>query len=278
MAVNRNRRYALNEQEIKNFREDGAVILRGAFVEWVNDLRAGIAETMAAPSNDSCFYPEPEGGDPEGGGRYFSDYCCWQRINIFKRFIFRSNSAELAMDLMGTKTVRLFHDNVMVTEPLADIPTPWHHDLPYYPIEGKDTCSIWIALDGVPRDMAMEFIAGSHRWGKLFRPKKIDGTPFYEGEEFEPVPDIEADRSYYRILGWGMEPGDAVAFSFSTLHSVPGNRQTGNARRAYSIELTGDDVKWVRRPGVTAPPFGKVALTVGDELTGSEFPFLSRVG
>ena len=52
--------------------------------------------------------------------------------------------------LMGSRSVRLFHEHVLVKEPNADVPTPWHHDQPYYCVDGDQNVSMWIALDAVP--------------------------------------------------------------------------------------------------------------------------------
>ena len=46
---------------------------------------------------------------------------------------------------------------------------------------------------------------------------------FDEGA-FGEVPDVEADRDAYDILGWPLEPGDAAAFNMLTLHAAAGSR------------------------------------------------------
>ena len=49
---------------------------------------------------------------------------------------------------------------------------------------------------------------------------------FDEGA-LEEVPDIDADRDAWPIVGWAMEPGDAVAFNMLTLHGAAGSRPAG---------------------------------------------------
>ena len=93
-------------------------------------------------------------------------------------------------------------------------------------------------------------------------------------DELEPVPDIEANRTQYRIVGWDLEPGDAIAFNFLTLHSAPGNASVGRARRAFSLRLVGDDATFARRKGTTSPPFRDVTLPHGAPLDGPEFPLV----
>ena len=74
---------------------------------------------------------------------------------------------------------------------------------------------------------------------------------FDEGE-LEEVPDVEADRSAHEILGWELEPGDAVAFHMLTLHQAGGSP---TLRRAFSVRLLGDDARYAPRPHPTSPPF-----------------------
>ena len=66
------------------------------------------------------------------------------------------------------------------------MPTPWHQDQPYYCVDGSDTVTLWISLDLVPRDRTLEFVGGSHKWGKYFRPERFDKTPLNENEGSRP--------------------------------------------------------------------------------------------
>jgi ectoine hydroxylase-related dioxygenase (phytanoyl-CoA dioxygenase family) len=259
----------VTDSDVAAFRTDGAIVLRGPFAEWVEILRAGVARNIEAPGPDARVYD----GSP-GKGRHFGDYCNWDRIPEFHRFIFESPAARVAARLMGSRSVRLFHEHVLVKEPDSDVPTPWHHDQPYYSVDGTQTCSLWIPLDSVPRETVPEFVAGSHRWGKWFRPDRFNQTPLNADDGLEPVPDVEGNRDQYRILGWPMEPGDAVAFNYLTLHGAPANRQAGNRRRAFSLRLVGDDARWAVRPGVTSPPFRGVKLANGAAMDAPEFPLL----
>lgn len=255
---------------IAAYRKDGAVALRGLFKDWVETLRAGIARNMAEPSADVRIY---QGRD--GNGRFFGDYCNWARIPEYKDFIFNSGAADAARQLMGTKTVRLFHEHVLVKEASADVATPWHQDQPYYCVDGKDTVSLWIPLDKVPRERTLEFVAGSHSWGKYFRPERFDKTPLNENDGLEPVPNIDGTRDKYSVLGWALEPGDAVAFNYMTLHGAPANTSASEQRRAFSLRLLGDDVRYAKREGVkTSPPFRSVTLAHGAVMDAPEFPLL----
>lgn len=84
-----------------------------------------------------------------------------------------------------------------------------------------------------------------------------------------PDPDIEG----MEVLEWKMEPGDAVAFNYKTLHGARGNEST-TRRRAFSLRLLGDDARYVERPGPTSPPFPGHDMTAGQKLRTDWFPML----
>ncbi len=260
----------LDDTTVASFRENGVAVLRGVFAEWVETLRAGVASNMREPAPDARVYK----GD-NGDGRFFVDYCNWQRIPEYREFIFNSPAAEVAAELMGSETVQLFHEHVLVKEAQAGVATPWHQDMPYYCIDGPKTVSIWLPLDEVPRDRTLEFAAGSHKWGKFYRPQRFNGQPLNENDGLEDIPDIDADRSAYNIVGWKLAPGDAVAFDYRTVHGAPANNSASSQRRAFSLRLVGDGTVFTRREGiVTSPPFPGVKLRNGEPLQGEEFPVL----
>lgn len=260
----------VSQSEIEAFRRDGAVPLRGWFTERVEELRQGIEKNIASPSGDARIY------DSKGeGGRFFGDYCNWARIPEFEDFIFRSPAARIAAALMGASSVRLFHEHVLVKEPGSDVATPWHQDSPYYCVRGEKTCSLWIPLDPVPRERTLEFVAGSHAAGKTYRPERFNRTALNEGDGRDAVPDIDANRDKFDVIGWALEPGDAVAFQYTTLHGAPANASRAERRRAFSLRMVGEDATFYREEGkVTSPPFRDVRLASGVKLRGPEFPVL----
>jgi ectoine hydroxylase-related dioxygenase (phytanoyl-CoA dioxygenase family) len=262
----------VDEGDIAAFAADGAVALRGLFADWVEPLRRGVARNAAEPGPYRREYTEP--GRP---GHFFGDYCNWPRIEEFRAFAFESPAAAVAARLMASRNVRLFHEHVLVKEPGTEERTPWHQDQPYYCVDGAQVCSFWMPLDPVPRHTCPEFVAGSHRWGKWFLPKKFKGADFERPDEgLQPVPDIDAERARYRILAWELAPGDAVAFHFLTLHGAPANPSLERRRRAIAWRWLGDDAVYARRSGETSPPFPGLdqRLAPGDPLDDPEFPLV----
>jgi ectoine hydroxylase-related dioxygenase (phytanoyl-CoA dioxygenase family) len=257
----------------EDFRRDGAVVLPGVLdPAAVELLAAGVERNLTAPSELAIR----TGGEGETGA-FFEDFCGWQRIPEFERAIRELPLASIAGELTGSSDIRLFHDHVLVKEAGTTTRTPWHQDQPYYCVDGTRTVSFWIPLDPVPRESTLEFVAGSHAEGTWFMPRTfVDNAPMvFEPGTLAEVPDIEADRSAHEIIGWSLDPGDAVAFGMLTLHAAAGSR---HRRRAFSLRLIGDDVTYAPRPHRTSPPFDGLEreLDPGAPMDHPLFPVLWR--
>tara|TARA_B100001063_G_scaffold32517_1_gene25745 strand:+ start:594 stop:1388 length:795 start_codon:yes stop_codon:yes gene_type:complete len=259
----------LSEEHIKSFQDDGVVLIKGLFADYVELIQMGIDYNIQNPGR----YAAENIKDGEGG-RFFDDYCNWNRISQFQEVIKNSKVAEVAAGLMKSKTVQVFHDHVLVKEPGTSKPTPWHQDSPYYFVEGSQTVSFWSPVDAVT-DATLRCVAGSHKWSKPVLPTRwLNEDKFYKDTvKYMPVPDPDAEGM--KILEWDMDPGDAVAFHYRILHGARGN-ETKKRRRAFSLRLVGDDARYVERPGPTSPPFPGHNMKPGDRLREDWFPIIYK--
>lgn len=259
----------VSPDQIETYQRDGVVLIKGLFADHVDELRAGIAANMETPGPYAA-----ENLRAGEGGRFFDDYCNWQRIDVFEQVIRTSQAADVAAALMGSQTVQLFHDHILVKEPGTSKPTPWHSDGPYYFVSGQQNVSFWSPLDPVT-DATLRCVAGSHKWAKPVLPTRwLSETSFYPNEDdYMPVPDPDAEGMDVRE--WAMEPGDAVAFNFNVLHGARGNTSE-TRRRAFSLRLVGDDARYVERPGPTSPPFPGHDMVAGQKLRTDWFPMLKE--
>ncbi len=259
----------VTQETIDAFQNDGVVFIKGLFPDWVPALTRGVEQNLDEPGPDGKLYHD------EAGRRFLSDYCNWQRIPEYEDFLRNSRCAELAAAVMESKTARLFHEHILVKDAGAQIPTPWHHDQPYYCVDGRQNVSIWIPLDPIARETSVEFVAGSHRWEQFFTPERFNTQPLYgDADTYEKLPDIEANRDAYDIRGFELEPGDAICFHYLTIHGAPANRSLNTPRRAVSARWIGDDARFAVRPGKTSPPFREVTLKPGDVMDAPEFPLV----
>ena len=257
----------LSQATIDSFQNDGIAFIPGLFRAHLDSLRMGVQKNIEEPG------PYAAENLNEGEiGRFFDDYCNWQRINEFRDAAFDKNIAKAAALLMQSATVQLFHDHVLVKAAGTLKPTPWHTDGPYYFVKGKKTLSFWVPLDPVKK-ATLRMVTGSHKWPKPVLPTKwLSNENFYpNADEYLPVPD--PDKEHMDIREFDMNPGDAVAFNFGILHGARG-AAADQQRRAFSLRLLGDDTRYTERPGPTSPPFPNHEMVEGQVLRTDWFPFI----
>jgi ectoine hydroxylase-related dioxygenase (phytanoyl-CoA dioxygenase family) len=278
----------IDDDTIQAFDRDGAICLRGAFTQhWIDLAAEGIRRNVENPS------PMFQSFSPEGEGAFYSDIWSRRHIPQFETFARESPAAAIAARCLRSSTVRLMQDTWFSKSPGTQTRTPWHHDN----VVLGPCCSIWVTLDPLPREAALEFVRGSHRWNQLFMPANFFETDqkdlpaveeFYAryhgqfdiaaSETFSRVPDIEAHREDYDILSWDMNPGDCLVFQARTLHGSPGNGLNHDTRRVVT--------RWIDETAVLAPHGGKVVdrlvaegfdvdLAVGAPIRGELFPVIS---
>lgn len=261
--------YDVTPELVDTFQAQGVVFLPGLFADWVEPLREGVQKVLDAPSPLERSYQPKDGSAP-----FFQDYCNWQRVDELRDFVLNSAAAPVAAALMRSRTARFFHDHILVKRPGTSLVTPWHQDQPYYCVQGAQSVSFWTPLDPVPREISLECVAGSHRWSEAgFRPRRFDGSPLYSQDDFTEMPDVEANRGSLQILGYTLQPGDAIAFDFRTIHGAPGNTAL-SPRRVVSTRWVGDDARWAVRNGPTSPPFPHLRLPDGAPFDAPDFPLV----
>ncbi len=263
----------LTPDQIETYHRDGVVILRGLISpQTLTSIEKAVTTNLDSPSSWSNDYT-PEGST----GRFFDDYVNWQRIPEYGDTALSGVLPQIAGQLMGTNQPRFFHEHVLVKEPGTSTPTPWHHDDPYYGVEGMDNVSIWVPLDPIPTTIALRCIAGSHRLARRFIPNRfVDDSPYVaQAAGFELFPSEEELEALGETIVCDVQPGDVVAFHFRTLHSAPGTATHPMRRRIVSYRYVGDDARWITRPWKTSPPFEPEGLNDGDVLDDARFPRVS---
>lgn len=268
--------FAANPADIETFRRDGAVLLSHAFDDWVEALRAGLQRNLDKPQQYAFPCESNPAGEP---GRFFDSYCNWQLIPEYLDYVSHSCAASIAGQFMDTDYAQFFHEHAFMKAAGTQRATPWHQDLPYYCVDGSKTASVYVALDRASADVAVQFVRGSHRWGRLFYPRVFaDGNAFNDDlpdAGMESVPHIDANREAYDITAWELEPGDAIVFDFRSLHGT-GNARVEGQRRAFSTRWLGDDVCYCARPGEVSPPYVDHGMRDGERMREDWFPVLWR--
>jgi len=249
----------LVNEEIKAYKNDGVLCVRKFYSErWLHLITEALDEIMQTPTSLTGV-----------SANFRSDLGTWFWNDKVRDLILQGPGACIVQQLFGSERVNFYGDQIFIKEKLTPEPTPWHHDLTFWPIRGDQIASIWTSLDPVSVETsALEFVVGSHLWGKRYKAVGIGGVIFND-EDVEELPDIEADRSKYNIVSWELEPGDALIFHPLTLHGAQGNRSPNRKRRAITTRWCGDDVTYQPRKNMGPMNPG---LQKGDKLGGPIYP------
>jgi ectoine hydroxylase-related dioxygenase (phytanoyl-CoA dioxygenase family) len=255
--------------EAAAYARDGVVCLRGLLdAGWVARALAGLERQNAAPGPLSQAFAAGR-----GRGAFLSHLHGWRRDPDIRAVALESPLPQAVADVLGVDALRLFYDQCFTKEPGADAPTPWHHDLTFWPVEGGPLASAWIALDAVDGESGgVSFLGGSHLSPARYRPTQPDTpeTRRLANMHLPPAPDGWAAPGPERI-GFDLAPGDVLLFEARTLHGARGNRRPDRARRALTIRYAGPGVHWVE--GAHALAFEQpIPLRQGEPLSGPDFP------
>jgi len=265
----------LRVQEIEAFHRDGAVLLQGVLDErWLQSLEQGLVHAYATPDGKSAGVGEP----------LRIDHFPADHIPMLRHIIDTSPLAGMVGTILNS-TVRFYMDQVFYKPEGLIVPTPWHQDTCYYNITGNDLVRAWVSPDRVARNVSIEVLRGSHLWNVTYHPwvgrdpasdpvaaaraeasfrseEAVMGVDAHEnwsyGDAFaDPtlprLPDIEAHRDSFDIIGWDYEPGDVLLFHGNIVHSARGGVPSPTPRRAHATMWAGNDVRYLHRRGQVIP-------------------------
>jgi ectoine hydroxylase-related dioxygenase (phytanoyl-CoA dioxygenase family) len=272
----------IGTDDIQAYAEDGVVCLRQVIsADWIEELRAGIARNMAAPSERGRLWNRSDDGEMT-----FYDSQYWREIDEYRSFVFASPMAQLAGEVMGCSAVNFFFDAIFTRTVGTQFRTPFHQDEPYWSVEGFDCSSAWMPLDPVEKRSALEFVRGSHRWPHRYRQQNFgaltgdDRDQVAFDDDAVPFPDIEGERAQYEILSWDMEPGDVAIFNARMIHGGSGLLAEDRALRVFNTQWLGDDVRVRFKETGMDPDHTEVmtahGLSDGDRVGGDLYPELWR--
>ena len=242
---------------VEAYRRDGVVVIRDVLPpNWLEALRQAVDEETAKNK------------------RYFAYRNVRTEPGTFQEFCLTSGIGRLVAELCGANSTTLVFDQLFVKEPGTETRTGWHTDQPYWPIAGP-IITAWIALDPVDDDNgALEFIPGSHAWGRMYRPFLTDQAGDFvkylreDDPRYSDMPDFEAERGRYDIVSFDLEPGDLLAFDGFIVHSAKGNRTATSRRRGYAVRFA--------TQGATYEPDQGVADWLMDDTIPPGAPYESK--
>jgi ectoine hydroxylase-related dioxygenase (phytanoyl-CoA dioxygenase family) len=150
----------LNPEQIRFFRDNGYIKLKNVLsADALNYYGREITEkvrelnTLDLPMEQRTTYQKA----------FLQVMNIWTRCDIVREFVFGKRLARLAAELMGTRGVRLYHDQALYKEAGGGF-TPWHADQYYWPVDTPNTCTVWVPLQATPLEMgSLAFSVRSHR-------------------------------------------------------------------------------------------------------------------
>jgi len=258
------------------YQREGVVFLKQALDPlWLMLIEQGLARIMADAGQAKFKFYE------DRPGQFLETVRNMECTPEIERLIYHSPVADLIGALIGSENVWYYSDEFFIKEGGGCRRTPWHQDMPYFPMEGDQVASIWISLDPLGKEECLEMIPGSHRQTRYdgFDPQAVneDPTKPYFGRDLPPLPDIEAEREKWDIVSFDIEPGDVIFLHPAVIHGG-GPTLTNGRRRALTIRLYGDDIVFGERPASKpyAPftPGLATMLNPGDPLRGPWYPRL----
>lgn len=195
----------------------------------------------------------------------------WEAEPAFRRHLFHPKLVSIVAALMGTDTVRVWHDQAQVKPPRRGGPTVWHQDFPYWPvIAPPDLVSAWVALeDADPENGCMSMVPRSHVWG-TYGQGTIGNTEDH-APAFDPAFLPENER--VEVVPCPVRAGGVMFHHCLTWHGAPPNRSE-RSRPAIAVHYM---------PGHTRyEPRGEhlighhIEVQAGEILQGSRFPTVMK--
>ena len=244
--MNRQLSRALSPFERESFARDGVVKITNAIDgHWVERMLSAVDNQLAKPV--------PAGSGPRGAGM---DRHLYPTDEAFRSFVFETDLAAYAATATNSDQIRIYFDQIFVKDANTPRVFEWHQDHPYWPIDGTQVCSTWVALTAATVEGgALEFVRGSHLWGKTYRPyfdpamTTADINKIWSGfgDYVETLPEqiiaFEKHPDRFDILGFDVSPGDALLFDYRIVHRSHGNA-SDTRRVAVSWRWLGDDAIW----------------------------------
>ncbi|MEO7404607.1 MAG: phytanoyl-CoA dioxygenase family protein [Burkholderiales bacterium] len=216
--------YTLDPESIRRFRDDGFIRLPNVLspavlAEITPEITRLVDEgnrLKNIPLEERTLYDQA----------FIQVMNLWTRNDRVREFVFSKRLARIAAELMGTRGVRLWHDQALYKEPSGAF-TPWHVDQHYWPMGSPHSVTAWIPLQPVPIEKGpLCFGRGSHL-------KRIGRDLEISAESEQQISDAVRKAKVDEV----QEPyalGDVSFHLGWTLHRASPNTTT-DTRRVFTI-------------------------------------------
>jgi ectoine hydroxylase-related dioxygenase (phytanoyl-CoA dioxygenase family) len=215
--------YELTDQQIARFRQDGFIKLKNVLSP---EALAYFGEEITAKVRDLNREETPLEERGTYGKAFLQVMNIWRHSVVVEAFVRSRRLARIATELLGTKGVRMYHDQALYKEAGGGY-TPWHVDQYYWPLSNQNTVTAWIPLDAVPRENGpLEFSKGSQ--------KILFGREFAISDESEAEIEKNLRRSNLPVISEPFGLGE-VSFHYGYTFHRAGPNTSAQPRRVMTI-------------------------------------------
>ena len=235
----------------RQYEDDGAVLLKGALDPTaLAAAEAAYDWSLANPGPGATKFKQAS------DAVFLNDLYNPRCLEGYRTMLQASPLPALIADIWGAPDVWFFYEQVFLKTGGETRRTPWHQDSSYLAVGGRHLAVAWISFDAVPRPDALEFVRASHQ-GVLYNTSRFevgdDTAPINPASSLPRLPDIEANRSAFEIIGFATEPGDVVLFHPRMLHGGAPTHP-GGRRRTLTLRFFGEDAVYEARDSLRAGP------------------------
>lgn len=186
------------------FERDGFVKLRSVLDPAVLDAWAPVITDAVIDLNTQHLPME----ERDTYGKAFLQISnIWQRSEAVQTFAFSPDLARIAAELLGVRSVRMYHDQALYKEPSGGH-TPWHADQYYWPFATDRCVTVWIPLQDTPDELGPLSFAATSQNFEIGRDLAISDESERQLQQELSDADFTVDDSSYALgdcsfhLGW----------------------------------------------------------------------------
>lgn len=245
----------VTEQMKRDFAEQGAIVMRGLFAP--DQLARARRSFDFGRAHPSPFAQQLFAGTAD---EHFNDQSNPENAAEYVSLIKELGLDRLVASLWGSSNVWFLGEELFIKSGGKTGRSPWHQDTAYMPANGEHLANIWISFERLPRRNALEIVRGSHRGmqydGTSYMDPSDPTRPIWGDGTWPRLPHIEVERSKdpetWDVLGWDLEPGDALVFHSGTLHGGAPVTPDCPTRHTLVLRFFGDRLFY--RPMPTVKP------------------------
>lgn len=231
------------KREYETFQRDGVVLLKGLLDrEMLRKCEECFTWTLEHPGPLAHYtYKDTD-------HQHHVDNFNPAAIPMYHDLVSEPIFADTLTQVLGTKHVWYFAEEIFFREGGKAGRSPWHKDTSYIPIGGMQWANLWISFERLPRKNALEVVRGSHLGphydGSDFKDPNNPAKPLHGGD-WLPLPDIEreraADPTSWDVASFEIKPGDVLILHPHSLHGGAPVDAGTPTRRTLVLRFFGDD-------------------------------------